>query len=117
MRIKSLWLILPLLLAACSDSSMPKAPSFVAHKIDIRQGNQITPDMREQVKVGMNRLQVRAALGTPLVSDPFHANRWDYVYRFEREGKLVEQRRLTVFFEGDNVARLEDGPVIQGNKE
>ena len=106
MRIKLI--IISALLASCSGMSMPKLALLTPHKIDIRQGNLITPEMREKLKVGMTRLQVRAALGTPLVSDPFHANQWDYVYRLEQSGKLVEQQRLTLYFENDRLARIDD---------
>ena len=82
--------------------------SFSPYKMDIRQGNYITPEMRKKVKVGMSRQQVSSILGSPLVSDVFHANRWDYIYRFEEKTKLVEQQRLTVYFEGEFVSRIDD---------
>ncbi|BBE51909.1 Outer membrane protein assembly factor BamE [Ferriphaselus amnicola] len=100
-----LLLILTLLLASCSGVLTP-------HMIEIRQGNVITPEMRERVKIGMTRLQVKAALGTPMIADPFHANRWDYVYRLEQEGELVGQTRLTAYFEDEVLVRLEDGPTL-----
>lgn len=77
------------------------------YKLDINQGNYITQDQVERLKVGLTRQQVRVVLGTPLLSDPFHANRWDYVYAFERQGKLLEERRLTVYFVDDKLARWE----------
>ncbi|MDD5181489.1 MAG: outer membrane protein assembly factor BamE, partial [Gallionellaceae bacterium] len=98
-------IIISVLLASCGDLSIP---GLTPHKIEIRQGNLVTPEMREKLKVGMTRLQVRAAVGTPLVSDPFHVNRWDYVYRFEQKGKVVEQQRLTLYFENDRLARIDD---------
>ena len=82
--------------------------SFSPYKMDIRQGNYITPEMRKKVKVGMSRQQVSSILGSPLVSDVFHANRWDYIYRFEEKTKLVEQQRLTLYFEGEFVSRIDD---------
>ena len=93
-------LFVSLLLASCSW--------LVPHKLEIRQGNLITSEMLAKVKVGMTQLQVKAALGTPLVSDPFHANRWDYVYRFSQEGKLMEEKRLTLYFENDSLKRIDD---------
>lgn len=78
------------------------------YKMDIRQGNLVTAEMRAKLKVGMSRNQVRVILGTPLVADPFHPDRWDYVYRYEHEGKLVEQQRLTLYFNGDSLARIDD---------
>lgn len=85
--------------------------SFSPYKMEIRQGNYITPDMRKKLKTGMSRQQVSSILGSPLVSDVFHANRWDYIYRFEEKTRLVEQQRLTVYFDGDFVSRIDDGQV------
>ena len=106
MRIKLI--VVSILLASCSEMSAPKISSLSPHKIEISQGNMITPEMREKLKVGMTRLQVRAVLGTPLVSDPFHANQWDYVYRFEKGGKLVEQQRLKLHFADDRLTHIDD---------
>lgn len=88
--------------------SVSACSSFSPYKMDIRQGNYITPEMRQKVKVGMSRQQVSSILGSPLVSDVFHANRWDYIYRFEEKTKLVEQQRLTVYFTGEFVSRIDD---------
>lgn len=68
----------------------------------------ITAEMRSKLKVGMTRSQAKAILGTPLVHDAFHANRWDYVYRLEQKGKLVEKQRMTLYFEGEKLARIDD---------
>lgn len=68
----------------------------------------VTAEMRSKLKAGMTRSQVKAILGTPLVHDAFHANRWDYVYRLEQKGKLVEKQRMTLYFEGENLARIDD---------
>jgi outer membrane protein assembly factor BamE len=86
-----------LALAACSE-----------YKMEIRQGNLVTPDIRRNLKTGMTQAQVRLLLGTPLVADPFHPDRWDYVYRLEQEGRLVEQQRMTLYFKGDNLIRIDD---------
>lgn len=111
MRAKLIFVPISLLLASCSEMAMPKLFTFSPHKIEIRQGNLISQEMRERLKPDMTRMQVRALLGTPLVSDPFHANRWDYVYRLEQGGKLVENQRLTLYFEGDRLARIDDGEM------
>lgn len=105
MRIKLI--IVSLLLASCG--SVSRLPSFTPHKIEINQGNLITPEMRRKLKPGMSRSQVRALLGTPLIADAFHANRWDYAYRLEQNNKLVDQQRMTLYFEGENLARIDDG--------
>ena len=111
MRIKLT--IVSLLLASCSNVSVPGLGLLTPHKIEIRQGNMVTPEMREKLQVGMSRLQVRSVLGTPLVNDPFHAGRWDYVYRFEQSGKVVEQQRLTLYFDNDRLARIDESNMPQ----
>lgn len=101
MRARILTLVVLLLLAGCSS-----VPSLL-YKIDIQQGNVITQEMVDKLKPGMTRSQVRFALGSPMISDAFHENRWDYVYRVDEKGQLVEQRNLTVFFEDDKLARID----------
>lgn len=102
-------ILLSLLLASCGSYSLPSSlPSASPYKMDIRQGNFVTAEMRDKIKPGMSRAQVRYALGTPMISDVFHGNRWDYVYRLEQGHKLVEQQRLTLYFEGDNLVRIDD---------
>lgn len=75
------------------------------HKIDVQQGNYLDEQMIAKLKPGMTRSQVRFLLGTPLIADPFHPERWDYLLLDRREGKLVHDRRLTVWFEGDKLVR------------
>jgi outer membrane protein assembly factor BamE len=101
MRIKISLLTL-ILLASALTACTP-------YKMDIRQGNFVTPDMREKLKPGMTKQQVRYVLGTPMVNDVFHGNRWDYVYRLERGGKIIESQNMTLYFEGDNLTRIVDG--------
>ena len=101
MRAKILTLLVLLLLAGCSS-----VPSLL-YKIEIQQGNLITQELVDKLKPGMTRPQVRFVLGSPLISDAFHHNRWDYVYRLEQRGALVEQRHLTVFFEDDKLVRID----------
>lgn len=80
------------------------------YRIDIQQGNFVSQEMVAQLKRGMTQDQVRFVLGTPLVTDIFHAERWDYVYVLDRPGQPRVQRRLSVFFEDGRLARL-DGDV------
>ena len=102
-------LILTLLLAGCGN--MPALPSLQPYKIDIQQGNHVTQDMIAKLKPGMSRSQVRFALGTPLLVDPFRTDRWDYVYTYQKQGKLTEQRTVTVVFRGEQLDRIE-GDVV-----
>jgi outer membrane protein assembly factor BamE len=78
------------------------------YRPDIQQGNLLTVEDTDQVQVGMSRSQVRFLLGTPMISDPFAPQRWDYVYRMKygRSGR-VDSAHFVVFFEGDKVTRVE----------
>ena len=90
------------LLAACSSPT-----GYInAYKIDIQQGNVLTQEMVAQLKPGQTREQVRYILGTPLLTDIFHQQRWDYVYSY-RNGRtgVVETRQFSVFFDKDNRPR------------
>lgn len=81
------------------------------YKPDIEQGNILTPEMLEKVKTGMTREQVRFVLGSPLITDVFHKNRWDYYYTFRLRGKKIsKQSRITVFFKDDRVSH-----IVRGN--
>ncbi|WP_126444310.1 outer membrane protein assembly factor BamE [Sulfuricystis multivorans] len=103
-------ILLATALAACS--SAPDITSRLSpYRIDVRQGNFVTQEMVAKLKPGMSRDQVRFALGTPLVTDIFHANRWDYVYRFQPGRGESQLRRLSVFFEGDKLVRV-GGDVV-----
>jgi outer membrane protein assembly factor BamE len=99
------------LAAGCQSMSMPSLPVIGAYRIDIQQGNVITQDMVNKLKPGMTRSQVRFVLGTPLVADVFHPNRWDYLYRYEKAGRLVENRRIVAVFSDDKLVRIE-GDVV-----
>lgn len=81
------------------------------HRIDIQQGNVVTQDMVEKLRPGMTRQQVRFVLGTPPLVDPFHVDRWDYVYYYSKAGKITEHRRLVLYFESDILKRIE-GDVV-----
>jgi outer membrane protein assembly factor BamE len=107
-------ILLVLLVAGCK--SVPMLPGISPHKIDIQQGNYVTQDMVAKLKPGMTRSQVRFALGTPLVADPFHNDRWDYVYLMQKRGRVVEQRRIVVVFKDDQLVRIE-GDVVPARSD
>jgi len=86
---------------------LPEPRSFGVYKLDINQGNYLSQDMVDRLRVGQTRQQVRLILGTPLVASPFHANRWDYVYEFKRQGQQLEHRTFAVYFVDDKLARWE----------
>ena len=77
--------------------------SACAHKIDIQQGNVITKEMVDQLKVGMNVRQVMSVLGSPLIVDPFTNNRWDYVYSMKMGNKNVSQYSHVTLLFNDNL--------------
>ena len=108
--------IAAVLAGICTGCSyMPTIPGTTPFKMEIQQGNFITQDMVSKLKPGMTREQVRFALGTPLVADMFHADRWDYVYmRIPQGGGKPERRRLAVFFEDAKLKRVEGDVVPQG---
>ncbi|MCX7171217.1 MAG: outer membrane protein assembly factor BamE [Proteobacteria bacterium] len=105
-------LALPSLLALAGCSNLPEVTSWLTpYKIDIRQGNFVTQEMVAQLKLGQSRDQVRFILGTSLLTDAFHADRWDYVYRFQPGHGEVQQRRMSVYFADGKLARI-DGDVV-----
>ena len=97
--------VLLLVLTAGCESLLP---SF--YSVPVRQGNYRDQTMVSQLRPGMTRQQVQRIMGTPLVADPFHQNRWDYYYSYRKDGKLVEQRHVALYFTGDTLDRV-DGTV------
>ncbi|HWU82370.1 MAG TPA: outer membrane protein assembly factor BamE [Methylophilaceae bacterium] len=111
-----------LMCAACSSYSLKP------YKMDIQQGNVVTSKMMLQLRPGMNKSQVRFIMGTPLIQDSFHRDRWDYFYQMRKDGKVIEQRRVILEFEGEALKRVrgdvipagtgdpaEPSPVSEGN--
>jgi outer membrane protein assembly factor BamE len=78
------------------------------HRVEIQQGNVITPEMLAQLKPGMTRQQVQFVMGTAAIMDPFHQNRWDYVYILKQGREKEEHRHVTLYFDGDQLLRVED---------
>ena len=101
-------LLVLLLLASCG---VPRIPGITPFKPEIQQGNYVSQEMISQVKPGMTREQVRFLLGTPLLTDIFHADRWDYVYWREPTNGKREQRRVALFFTDNKLARME-GDIV-----
>ena len=98
-------------LAGCSASSSLREyiPQIVTpYRIDIQQGNFVTQDLVDKLQAGQTRDQVRFILGTPMLADVFHSDRWDYVFRSAKGWNDPEKRRLTVFFDkGEKLAKWE----------
>lgn len=85
----------------------PKWAAIKPYTLDVQQGVVIDEDMIARLKTGMSRTQVGYVLGTPLLADPFHANRWDYVYYTRKKDVLSAVHNLTVFFRDDKLERFE----------
>ena len=98
------------LIVGCG-SSVPVVKPF---KMDIQQGNVVTSKMLLQLRPGMTKSQVKFIMGTPLINDSFHTNRWDYFYQMRRAGKVIEQRRVILDFENELLARVRGDVVPQG---
>ena len=100
-------------IAAASAGLLTGCAGFGVHRIDIQQGNLVTQEQLDKVKPGMSRNDVRNALGTPLLQDVFHANRWDYYFTNEQAtkygpfGRNIQKYQVTILFENEKVSRIE----------
>ncbi|MFZ4758146.1 MAG: outer membrane protein assembly factor BamE [Burkholderiaceae bacterium] len=105
-----------LVLAGCAARD-PRQSSgvFAPYRIEVPQGNYVDQSMLGQVRTGMTRDQVRFALGTPLLVDPFRPDRWDYVFRFQHPNGSADLRRATVFFAEGKVAKVEADALPQSD--
>ena len=109
-RTPGLLLTAALVLSACgtfNNASRTIASAVSPYRIDIVQGNFVSSEQVAALRPGMPRTQVRDILGTPLLTDVFHSNRWDYVFTMKRGGTDPVDRRLTLFFNGDTLDRFE----------
>jgi len=97
-----LFFLLSALLAGCM---------LAPHKIDIQQGNYVDQAMVAKLKAEMTRSQVRFILGTPLIADAFHQNRWDYVYLTGKANDVHAKHKITVIFDGDKLKHVE-GDIV-----
>jgi outer membrane protein assembly factor BamE len=84
------------------------------YKIDIQQGNVVTQDMIDQLRPGMTRRQVRFIMGNPLLTDTFHANRWDYLYSIQPGGGTRFQERISLMFDGNDQLAGLSGDFMPG---
>lgn len=98
-----------LALAGCA--SLQSSDSLLAritpYRVEVVQGNVVTKEQIAAIKPGTARSRVREVLGSPLLADPFHAQRWDYVFVIRRPGTEPQQRAVVVLFDGDNVKSVE----------
>src|SRR5450759_3805768 len=107
MFLRALAALAALFLVSCGWARLPM-PNIAPYRIEIQQGNFVSQEMVSQLKPGMSKDQVRFVLGTPLITDSFHADRWDYVFRRQKaNSRELEQRKLAVFFEDGKLKRIE----------
>ena len=104
--IRSFTLASLLVLAGCSFPGV--------HKIDIQQGNVVTQDMVDQLRPGMTTRQVRFIMGTPLITDTFNSNRWDYLYSIQIAGGTRKQERISLLFDENNELQGLGGDFVPG---
>lgn len=104
-----------LVLSACGSFRANSPESLFGliepYKVDVVQGNVVTQEVMAQIQPGLGRMQVKEILGTPLLADPFHADRWDYVFAIRRQGVADQQRRVSIFFKDDAVERFDTQPL------
>jgi outer membrane protein assembly factor BamE len=86
------------------------------YRIEIVQGNVVTKEQLALVRLGMSRVQVRDALGSPLLTDLFHADRWDYVFTIKRPGTEPQRRSVVLLFDGDKLTKI-DAPELPSERE
>ena len=103
------------------QSTLQNSDSFLGvitpYRIEIVQGNAITAEQAQALKPGMNRAQVRDVLGTPLLADVFHGDRWDYVFTIRRPGLEAQSRRVVVLFTGDQFKSIDTGGALPSERE
>jgi outer membrane protein assembly factor BamE len=112
--------LLTALLGSAGCASLQSSDSFLGvitpYRIDIVQGNVVTKEQAALIKPGMTREQVRDILGSPMLTDIFHANRWDYMFTIKRPGTEPQRRSIVAHFEGDALKRLE-APELPSEQE
>jgi len=116
---RRVWLVVgavaaSLCLGACgsfTERSRGALSAVTPYKVEVVQGNFVSKEQVDALKPGMPRQQVREILGTSLLTDVFHSNRWDYVFTIRRQGVEPQQRRLTLFFNGEVLDRFEGDPM------
>jgi outer membrane protein assembly factor BamE len=108
---RNLIILLAVLCASCGTA----LPTIKPYKLDVQQGNVVTSKMLLQLRPGMTKSQVRFIMGTPLIQDSFHGNRWDYVYQMRESGKIIEQRRVILDFENELLKTVRGDVIASAN--
>ena len=94
------------ILSACSRSFDGGYTTPLLYRINIQQGNVIEQKMLDKLKPGMDKKQVKFIMGTPVLIDPFHNERWEYIYSFQKGAGVREQRHITLYFEDDKLDHI-----------
>ena len=94
-------------LSGCSVTRNVSSDTFKPYVPEVVQGNFVSKEQRQYLRVGMTRAQVRDVLGTPLVTSVFHADRWDYAFSIRRQGVPPQQFKMTLLFKGDVLSQIE----------
>ncbi|HEY0858531.1 MAG TPA: outer membrane protein assembly factor BamE, partial [Albitalea sp.] len=108
-----------LALAGCQ--SLQSSDNFLGvitpYKVEVVQGNVVTQEQAAAIKPGMSRAQVRDILGSPLLTDPFHKDRWDYVFTIRRQGAEPQHRKIVVLFDGETLKSIDTGGDLPAERE
>lgn len=119
-RIPSSALAAAALLGAAGCASLQSSDSLLSrltpYHVEVVQGNVVTREQMARVSAGMSRAQVRDVMGSPLLTDAFHADRWDYVFTIRRQGTAPQQRNIVLHFEGDKLKSFE-APELPSERE
>jgi outer membrane protein assembly factor BamE len=111
--LRYLIILLALVCTACGTA----LPTVKPYKLDIQQGNVVTSKMLLQLRPGMTKSQVRYVMGTPLIQDSFHGNRWDYAYQMRAGGKITERRRVILDFENELLKSVRGDVIPAGSDQ
>ena len=122
MRLPSPVHVLPcLLLGLAGCQSLQSSDSFLGvitpYKVEVVQGNVVTREQAAAVQPGMSRAQVRDLLGSPLLTDVFHADRWDYVFTIRRQGAQPQRRSVVARFDGEKLKSLDTSDDLPAERE
>ena len=121
LRIAPLGLLLVSAFGLSACQSLQSSDNFLGvitpYRVEVVQGNVITKEAAAFIKTGMSRSQVRDVLGSPLLADPFHADRWDYVFTIKRQGAEPQLRRVVVAFVGESLKSIDTGGELPSERD
>ena len=107
--------------AATGCGSLQSSDNFLGvvtpYRVEVVQGNVVTKEQAEAIKPGMSRTQVRDILGSPLLADAFHADRWDYVFTIRRQGAEPQLRRTVARFDGETLKSLDTSSDLPAERD